>query len=63
MGCETHVLVAHDTAPTAVELGYPITFEDARDAVLVLKAEGVEGIVWHHPDGRMAKLKGRDFPS
>lgn len=20
-----------------------------------------EGIVWHHPDGRMAKLKGRDF--
>lgn len=22
-----------------------------------------EGIVWHHPDGRMAKIKGRDFPS
>lgn len=22
---------------------------------------GWEGIVWHHPDGRMAKLKGRDF--
>lgn len=22
-----------------------------------------EGIVWHHPDGRMAKLKKRDFPS
>lgn len=21
-----------------------------------------EGIVWHHPDGRMAKLKRRDFP-
>lgn len=21
----------------------------------------VEGIVWHHPDGRMAKLKRRDF--
>jgi Family of unknown function (DUF5565) len=21
-----------------------------------------EGIVWHHPDGRMAKLKKRDFP-
>lgn len=20
-----------------------------------------EGIVWHHPDGRMAKLKGRDL--
>ena len=21
----------------------------------------MEGIVWHHPDGRMAKLKRRDF--
>lgn len=22
-----------------------------------------EGIVWHHPDGRMCKLKKRDFPA
>jgi hypothetical protein len=22
-----------------------------------------EGVVWHHPDGRMAKLKKRDFPA
>jgi hypothetical protein len=21
-----------------------------------------EGVVWHHPDGRMAKVKRRDFP-
>lgn len=21
----------------------------------------IEGIVWHHPDGRMVKLKGKDF--
>lgn len=21
-----------------------------------------EGVVWHHPDGRMAKIKTRDFP-
>jgi hypothetical protein len=25
------------------------------------RINAVEGIVWHHPDGRMAKLKGRDF--
>ena len=56
-----HVLVAHATAPTAVELDYPLTFDAARDAVLALREQGVEGIVWHHPDGRMAKLKGRDF--
>ncbi len=23
---------------------------------------GFEGIVWHHPDGRMAKIKASDFP-
>jgi hypothetical protein len=27
------------------------------------KAFGWEGVVWHHPDGRMAKLKARDLPS
>ena len=27
-----------------------------------LRACPWEGIVWHHPDGRMAKLKRRDFP-
>jgi len=26
-----------------------------------LLAHDYEGIVWHHPDGRMAKLKRRDF--
>ena len=28
-----------------------------------LTARRYEGIVWHHPDGRMAKLKRRDFPT
>lgn len=23
--------------------------------------DGIEGVVWHHPDGRMAKIKKRDF--
>lgn len=27
-----------------------------------LRTHDYEGIVWHHPDGRMAKLKARDFP-
>jgi len=26
-----------------------------------LEHAGWEGIVFHHPDGRMAKIKGRDF--
>lgn len=26
-----------------------------------LRQYSMEGIVWHHPDGRMAKIKSRDF--
>lgn len=26
-----------------------------------LAEHDIEGIVWHHPDGRMVKIKGRDF--
>jgi hypothetical protein len=30
--------------------------------VQALGEVGWEGVVWHHPDGRMAKLKARDVP-
>lgn len=36
----------------------PRTFEGIRD---FLEREDIEGIVFHHPDGRMAKIKARDF--
>lgn len=36
----------------------PRTFEGLRDC---LEGRNVEGVVFHHPDGRMAKIKGRDF--
>lgn len=31
------------------------------DLINLCRLYGQEGIVWHHPDGRMAKLKVRDF--
>jgi hypothetical protein len=38
-------------------------FEHLREFVTAAhEHEGWEGIVWHHPDGRMVKLKARDFP-
>lgn len=37
-------------------------YESLRDCMAWLAEDGIEGIVWHHPDGRMAKLKVRDFP-
>jgi hypothetical protein len=38
--------------------GVPRTFEALRG---YLSAQDIEGIVWHHPDARMVKFKGKDF--
>jgi hypothetical protein len=53
---------------------HSLTRHDSKDLILrpdpertfaALKAyltdTDIEGIVWHHPDGRMAKIKGKDF--
>lgn len=55
-GYQMHTLIAHgrELLPDA-----PRDFDGLRDWLLV---HDYEGIVWHHPDGRMAKLKKRDFP-
>lgn len=54
-----HVLIPHADAAHVPPFGY--TFGDLHRTMLWLRAEGIEGIVWHHPDGRMAKLKHRDY--
>lgn len=59
-GADVHVLVRHDDAEAVKP--FSRTFEGIRDTVLLLaEREGFEGLVWHHPDGRMAKIKARDF--
>lgn len=57
---EEHMLVEH---AAAVHVDVPdLTFEGIRKTVLTLtEADGCEGIVWHHEDGRMVKIKARDF--
>lgn len=55
-GYTSHVVVEHSSADT-VEVAnrdYP-GIEDA------LRENSIEGIVFHHPDGRMAKIKARDY--
>lgn len=50
-----HELLRHG----AVELsGVPRTF---MGLALYFAEHPIEGIVWHHPDGRMVKIKRRDF--
>lgn len=51
-----HQLMSHALAE---ELDAPHDFDGL--AKFLADFSG-EGLVWHHPDGRMAKLKGRDFP-
>lgn len=55
-GFEKHVLIkhGHKELPGAV----PRSFELLRK---LLGLGYVEGIVWHHPDGRMVKIKAKDF--
>lgn len=57
-----HRLIAHADAQQVRV--FSLTFEGIRDTVVLLADEqGFEGLVWHHPDGRMAKIKRKDFPS
>lgn len=55
-GYEAHRLIPHVDAEDLLD--WPHTFEGLREWVL---AWPYEGVVWHHPDGRMCKLKRRDF--
>ena len=54
-GLATHQLIRHAVDELS---GVPRTFEGLREW---LSAQQLEGIVWHHPDGRAAKIKRRDF--
>jgi hypothetical protein len=54
-GYPEHRLIPHRLAEI---LDAPRTFAGLAEW---LDGRDIEGIVWHHPDGRMAKIKGRDF--
>lgn len=51
-----HALVRHGSSH--LPLSTPRTFEGLK---AYLGAHAIEGIVWHHRDGRMAKIKRKDF--
>lgn len=51
-----HILLRHSEAET-----YPDCPRDFDGLKAFLKDKNIEGIVWHHQDGRMAKIKKRDF--
>lgn len=59
---EAHTLVRHAEAETLPVTGAPRDYDAIKALVLGLAADyGWEGVVYHHDDGRMAKIKARDY--
>lgn len=56
-GLAVHTLIQHG----AVILVEAMNCRDFVSIREYLKTACIEGIVWHHPDGRMAKIKTKDF--
>ncbi len=52
----------HELIPHGEEIlaGAPRTYEALQNYFKTV--DWIEGIVWHHPDGRMVKIKSKDFP-
>lgn len=55
---EAQTLVSHSDPSLILDPQSPRDFDSLR---AWMAAQDIEGIVWHHSDGRMAKLKLRDF--
>lgn len=53
-----NLLIKHGGGPAGPLDGVPRDFEGLKE---YLSNQNIEGIVFHHPDGRMAKIKKRDF--
>jgi hypothetical protein len=57
-GYATHQLIGHAGAQVIV---LPQELRTFKRLAAFFEGSGIEGIVFHHPDGRMAKIKQRDF--
>lgn len=55
----SHELVRHDHKG----LWMNERLQTPEELIAECRAIGWEGVVWHHPDGRMAKLKVSDYPA
>ena len=51
----------HTLVPHGADKIEPDPIRDFYSLRRWLEGTNIEGIVWHHPDGRMAKIKRRDF--
>ncbi|MEK8141766.1 DUF5565 family protein [Streptomyces sp. M10(2022)] len=57
-----HVLMPHGWSPLSVRQDFATAPRDYDGLREWLHARPYEGIVWHNQDGRMVKIKAKDFP-
>ncbi|MDQ0791993.1 DUF5565 family protein [Streptomyces sp. B1I3] len=57
-----HILIPHGWSILSIRQDFATAPRDYDGLREWLQARPYEGIVWHHPDGRMVKIKGKDFP-
>ncbi len=55
---DTHTLISHKSQELVIKEDVPRDFLGLKTYLI---DKNIEGIVFHHPDGRMAKIKKRDF--
>lgn len=54
-GFDEHFLIRHGDITL---ISFPRDFDGIKE---YLRDKKIEGVVWHHPDGRMVKIKRKDF--
>lgn len=63
----SHILVKHGKVVAGsvhTPVPNPVTFDSLKSFFAAIDGQthkDIEGIVWHHPDGRMVKIKKKDF--
>ena len=58
-GVDSHQLIRHGA--DIIDIKVDLTYFWIKEIMSRFRTLGYEGLVWHHPDGRMAKIKVRDF--
>lgn len=58
-----HILMPHGWAAFSIRQDFATAPRDYEGLRQWLHERPYEGIVWHHPDGRRAKIKAKDFPT
>ncbi len=55
-----HILIEHKLTPVYIHVNKPPTtgYDDLKEWIL---NKDIEGLVFHHPDGRMGKIRKTDF--